>query len=418
MESGKSVGGGAGCGLAAPVRPVYVEGTIAGSSMPFLSTLRIARPAVAAFAAMGVCWGTFAAVLPDLMSMLGVGETRLGLLILFTPIAAVCAMLLAPAAGVALGRIALPVSAIAMALVFAVPGQTDVVWLFPFAMMLCGAATGLTDVLMNARVAALENERRLHLMNLCHAGYSFGYAGGALATGAMRSAGWPPGWVMGAMALLAFALALCTFERDGTIHGLRKPADGSPGHLGLIPVIGGAIVLIAFLTENAAENWSALHIEKTLGGSPAEGAMGPAALALTMGFARLAGQGIAGRVDPFRLLRGGALLAACGALVAAGASGPVMAYAGFIVMGIGASVIAPTAFSLVGRLADPEARARAVARATLLGYFGYFFGPPMLGFIAGAFGLRMSFVFAAAMLMLVLVLAPVMARVRAAAQAA
>ena len=48
-------------------------------------------------------------------------------------------------------------------------------------------------------------------------------------------------------------------------------------------------------------------------------------------------------------------------------------------MGIGASVLAPTAFSLVGQLSAPEARARAVARATLLGYFGYFFGPPLLG---------------------------------------
>jgi MFS family permease len=87
-----------------------------------------------------------------------------------------------------------------------------------------------------------------------------------------------------------------------------------------------------------------------------------------------------------------------------------MAYAGFIVMGIGSSVIAPTAFSLVGRLAAPEARARAVARATLYGYFGYFFGPPMLGFLAAAFGLRWAFAAAAIALMAVLVLAPLMGR--------
>jgi len=87
-----------------------------------------------------------------------------------------------------------------------------------------------------------------------------------------------------------------------------------------------------------------------------------------------------------------------------------MAYAGFIVMGIGSSVISPTAFSLVGRLAEPSARARAVARATLLGYFGYFFGPPLLGVIAGGYGLRFAFVFAAGLLMSVLVLAPWLAR--------
>ena len=374
------------------------------------NTLTVARAPLAAFAAMGVVWGTFAAALPDLKAMLGVDEARLGVMLLFTPLAAVTAMLLAPGFGAAMGRMALPLAALTMGLAFALPGQSASLLLFPIAMMACGAATGLTDVLMNARVAQIENTRGMHLMNLCHAAYSFGYAGGALGTGAMRGAGWGPDWVLGVMALVAASLALLTWERDGQIDGLRKPKGPGVAGLGMIPVLGGGVVLIAFMTENAAEAWSALHIEKTLGGSPSEGAMGPAALALTMGFARLAGQGLIARVSPFRLLIGGALLAACGALIAAAATSPMMAYAGFIVMGLGASVIAPTAFSLVGRLAAPEARARAVARATLLGYFGYFFGPPMLGFIAGTFGLRFAFVFAACLLMLVLLLSPLMAR--------
>ncbi|MGB8811711.1 MAG: MFS transporter [Paracoccaceae bacterium] len=378
--------------------------------MPVLPTLVAARPALAAFAAMGVLWGTFAAVLPDIKTMLGVDEARLGMLMLMTPIAAVLAMLLAPAAGVALGRVALPVAALCMAMAFALPGQVTVIWLFPLAMMACGAATGLTDVLMNARVSALEHKHDLHLMNLTHAAYSFGYAGGAIVTGAMRNAGWTPGWVMGTAGLLAALLALSTWERDGTIHGLAKPKGKGMAHLGMIPVIGGGIVLIAFMTENAAENWSALHIEKTLGGSPAEGAMGPAAMALTMGFARIAGQGLVTRLNPFRLLKYGAVLSATGALIAALATSPGMAYGGFIVMGLGSSVIAPTAFSLVGRLSNPKARARSVARATLLGYFGYFFGPPTLGFLAGTFGLRAAFVFAAVMLLSLLILAPIMAR--------
>jgi MFS family permease len=378
--------------------------------MPILSTLTAARTGIAAFAAMGVLWGTFAAVLPDLKTMLGVDETRLGLLLFLTPIAAVCAMLLAPRIGAGLGRVALPVSVGLMGLTFALPGQASVIWMFPLAMLACGAATGLTDVLMNARVAALENARGLHLMNLTHAAYSFGYAGGAVATGAMRSWGWSPAWVMGTMALLGLGFAVLAMERDGRIEGLVVPKGEVAGRLGLVPVIGGGMVLIAFMTENASENWSALHIEQTLGGSPAEGAAGPAALALTMGFARLVGQGIVARVNPFGLMRGGAVLAAIGALIAAGAVSPLIAYAGFIVMGIGASVIAPTAFSLVGRQAAPEARARAVARATLLGYFGYFFGPPALGFLAGAFGLRAAFVFAAVMLCFILVLAGMMAR--------
>lgn len=378
--------------------------------MSVVATLRIARPAVAAFAAMGVLWGSFAADLPDIKVMLDIDESRLGALMFMTPIAAVMAMLVAPMAGVAFGRWALPAACALMCLGFALPGQTASLWLFPLAMMACGAGTGLTDVLMNARVAALENARGVHLMNLCHAAYSFGYAGGAIATGALRSAGWSPSWVLGCMALLAALVALATLEKDGRIDGLARPKGKGAAHLGLVPVIGGAMVLIAFLTENAAENWSALHIEKSLGGSPADGAMGPALMAITMGVARLFGQGLAGRIAAVWLLSGGAAVSASGALTAALATSPGMAYAGFIVMGIGSSVIAPTVFSLVGRLANPEARARAVARATLLGYFGYFFGPPLIGFIAGQFGLRFAFVCAAVMLAGIPLLARVLLR--------
>jgi MFS family permease len=377
-----------------------------------LATLAYSRPALAAFGAMGVLWGTFAAVLPDLKAMLGVDEAQLGLLIFFTPIAAITAMLLAPAFGAALGRAALPLAVFLMALAFALPGQASVIWMFPLAMACAGAATGLTDVLMNARVAAMETGRGIHLMNLAHAVYSFGYAGGAILTGVMRGAGWGPGWVMGTMAGIGLLCALLTLEADGRILGLRKPKDGTALPLGLVPIIGGGIVMIAFMTENAAENWSALHIEQTLGGSPEEGALGPAALALTMGFARLGGQWLAGRVNPFTLLKTGAVIAAIGSLVASWAGSPAEAYAGFIIMGIGASVLAPTAFSLVGQRSAPEARARAVARATQLGYLGYFLGPPLLGLIAGAFGLRFAFVFAAGVLCVLFVLVPLLARQR------
>jgi MFS family permease len=367
----------------------------------------VARAPLAAFAAMGVVWGGFAAELPDIKTMLGVDESRLGLLLFMTPLAAVVAMLVAPWVGERLGRIALPGAAIAMAAAFVLPGQVGpMVWLFPLAMMVCGAATGLTDVLMNARVADLEGRTGLHMMNLCHAGYSFGYAGGAISVGIMRDAGWPPAAVLGALGLIAAVLAVLTPERDGRIASLARPKDRAAAHLGLLPLLGGAMVLIAFLTENAAENWSALHIEKTLGGSPAHGAMGPAVMALTMGMARLVGQGMAARVDPVRLLTMGAAVSATGALIAGAAVNPAMAYFGFMVMGIGSSVIAPTTFSLVARRAEPQSRARAVARTTLFGYFGYFIGPPLFGYIAGHLGLRLAFVVAAALLVFV----PVMAR--------
>jgi Major Facilitator Superfamily len=375
-----------------------------------LASLRIARAPLAAFAAMGVLWGGFAADMPDLKAMLGVDEAQLGRLLLATPLAAILAMFAAPALARGLGRHVLAALTLAMAAAFALPGQAGVWWLFPLAMLAAGASTGAVDVLMNARATMAEARAGRPLMNLCHAAYSFGYAGGALMTGALRAQSLPPGVVMGALALTAGLIALATIEADGRIEGLARPPRGQAPGLGLVPLIGGGVVLIAFLTENAAEYWSALHVEQTLGGSPAFGSAAPAVLALTMGLARLAGQGLSHRISALRLLLGAAALAACGALLVAAAPGPSLAYLGFIVLGLGASVISPTAFTLIGQAARPEARARAVARATMLGYCGYFIGPPALGLIAGHFGLRAAFLFAAAMLLLVWALAPLLSR--------
>lgn len=377
-----------------------------------LSLLRPARAPVAAFAAMGICWGAFAAELPDLKSMLGVEEARLGLVLFGTPLAAVVSMLAAPWLARLFGARVLPVTTLTMCLAFALPGQVPVWWLFPLAMLACGAGTGATDVLMNARTAAIEARLGTSLMNLAHAAYSFGYAGGALMVGALRSSGWAPGAVMLAVAVTSAALAMLTVEHDGQIDGLDRPRSGTAAPLGWVPMLGGLMAMLAFMTENAAENWSALHVEKTLGGSPAAGSAGPAVIALTMGLARLVGQGLAARIAPLRLILGGGALAATGALIVAAATSPAMAYAGFIILGAGASVISPTAFTLVGRAASDATRARAIARATMVGYFGYFIGPPLLGLIAGTFSLRFAFVFAAVLVGLNMALAPLVARRR------
>lgn len=372
-------------------------------------TFLFARPAFAAFTAMGLLWGAMAADFPDIKAMLNVDASQFGMLLFFSPGAALLGMFLAPKVAESAGRMALPLAVGVMALAFTLPGMISNYWIFPIALMACGFGTGMTDILMNARVAAMENDRGLPLMNLCHAGYSFGYAGGALLTGVLRNMGWPPSAVLPAMAAIALVLAVLSSAPDGKIDDLQRSKSGKAVKLGWLPLIGGVIVLVAFMTENAIELWSALFIETILGGEPEQGAAGPAVMAITMGVARLFGQGLAKWVKMVTLLTGGAILAAAGAVIAATAGGPGVAYLGFFIIGIGASVIAPTAFSLVGQMAAPADRARAVGRATMFGYFGYFIGPPVVGLLAGQFGLRIAFVFAAMILMTV----PLQARIAA-----
>jgi predicted MFS family arabinose efflux permease len=373
--------------------------------MSLLRQIRLARAPIVAFAAMGMLWGAFAALVPDVKAMLGASDAEYGVLLFATPLAAVAAMLAAPALAPRLGRHVLPVSMALLALSFLLPGWMSVPVLFAVAMLAVGASNGFLDVTMNARVSALELSHGLHLMNLNHAAYSFGYAGAAVATGAARAAGHAPGEILSVVALVIGALALLTVERGPDINGFDRAA-GFGGRLGALPVWGGVIVLIAFLSENAAENWSALHIERTLGGSVREGSFGPAIMALTAGLGRTVGQVVVARVAEAVLMRWGVLLAAAGMVLTALAPTPLVVHLGLVVTGLGASVIAPTAFSVVGRLSDPGRRALMIARATTLGYLGYFFGPPALGLVAEMFGLRAAFLGIAGVILAVLWLFP------------
>lgn len=349
-----------------------------------------ARAPLVAFAGLGMLWGTFAALVPDLKAALGVGDDGLGRLFLFASTSAVVFMLFAPRIGQALGTHAVPVSMLATAAAFALPGHMALPIAFGLAMALVGASAGTLDVLMNARVSMIEQRTGLHLMNLNHAGFSFGYAAGAVVTGAARTAGGDPGPVLGAMAVVVALAALAARERDAALPVLKRTA-GLAVPLGPVVIPGGLVILGAFLAENATETWSALHIERTLGGTPAQGSLGPGLLGLTMGIGRLGGQIVAARVSEGLLLRAAAALTALGAAGAALAGSPQAAMAGFIVLGFGVSVIAPTAFAMIGRGVAPEARARAISRASALGYMGFFLGPPLLGALSGVLGLRAAF---------------------------
>jgi len=368
--------------------------------MTYTAGIAVSRGPMAVFMGIGIMWGAFMATLPDLKAQIGVSDAALGVVLIFGSVAAIAMMLAAPRLGGALGRAALPLGTMAMGVALMLPAQaSSPVW-FAGAMLAMGGGSGAADVWANARVATIEAARRVKLMNLNHAAYSFAYAGAAGLTGLARAAGFTPLAILTVAGLGVLALALLAVERDAQIDGAvpgRAKAPARP--LGPVPILAGLLALVAFLGENAGEAWSALYIERDLGAAVGQGSYAPALMAVTMGVGRLVGQALATRLADRALLRGGLVLAGLGAAAVAAAPGVLTAYAAFMLMGLGLSVMVPTALAMAGRLAEPAARARAIARTTVLGYLGFFLGPPMLGFVAEMAGLRASYGLVAALLL-------------------
>jgi MFS family permease len=360
------------------------------ASMSLVRALAQCRATLPAFAVIGIYWGAFAAQVPELKAGIGADDWAFGLALLCGATGAVTAMWLAPRVDAAAGARAMQLAAVGVALCFLLPGLAPGIFLFALAMFLAAGATGLLDVVMNARVSQIEARNDRGLMNLNHATFSFAYAASALVAGAAREVGIAPAVVFLGLGVVTLALVPFLCMAPDAPGAEDEPHPEGPGFRRVV-LWAGLITLAAFMAENATEAWSALHIERTLGGRAAEGALGPAILGLTMGIGRLTGHFVTPRGRERAVIFAAALVSGTGAAVAARASSPAMAYLGFAILGFGVSVIAPLALALVGRMVRARDRAMAISRTTVIGYFGFFIGPPTMGFVSEAFGLRASF---------------------------
>lgn len=367
--------------------------------MAIPATLTLSWRASLGFVAMGLSWGSYAAQVPVIKTRIGASDAEFGTILSIAPLGLLLAVLLGPRLDDRLGANTLRFLGICVAASFLLPGLATGPLVFGVGLFAVTLASGSLDIVANARVSELEASEGRSLMNFNHAMFSLAYALGAVFAGAAREAGLLP------PAVFAMVLAVVV---AGALWARVAPAPLAAGATaGALPVpvivLGGLVVMAAFMVEGGTESWSALHIERTLGGRAAEGALGPAMLGLTMGLGRLGGQALSGRMRDPELVALAACVTAVGGWIAAAAGSPLVAYTGFGLLGLGVSVMAPTALAIVGRRVGPGPRARAMALVSILGFAGFFIGPPMMGFLSDAYGLRVAFAVLAGGVLLALI---------------
>ena len=356
-----------------------------------IADIQASRYALAGFVAIGAGWATFAAQMPAIKAQVGLADGHYGVLVLLGSIGAMMAMWLAPAVHRLFGRRSMAVGAVAMAAGFVIVGLAGSASVFTIGIFLAAAGSGVTDILANAEVSVRESETRRSLMNLNHGAFSATYGLAALLVAPVREAGWSPVLVFACLA----GLVLCLLP---ALQGARARPDESDHAApegddfpGAVVWLGGIIVLIAFLGEASAEGWSALHIERTIGGTPAQGALGPAILGLSMAVGRLGAHFFIAHVPPLRVITAACLCATAGLFLVSVAPGLGAVYLGFGLAGLGVSVIGPLALGLVGQSVPARHQLLAISRAAALGFGAFFIGPVLMGFVSEAFGLRFSF---------------------------
>jgi len=260
--------------------------------------------------------------------------------------------------------------------------------------LVLGACLSTQDVAMNSHAIVLEHQADKRYMSTFHAMFSLGALGGGL-VGA-----WFSQHNIDLMKHVAF-IAMLVFLANFCVRNWFLPAE-----LDQHPVEGkkkikkpklflivGLLGLCAAIGEGSAGDWGAILARDTFDATPFISTLPYICFSAAMVIGRLFGDRAASKYGPMNLIVGGGLIAGIGlggGLLVGGIGGVIF---GWLAAGIGLSIVIPMLFSQAGEIAKTRfegqfAPSEGVAMVSGIAYFGFLVGPPTLGFLADAIGLR------------------------------
>ena len=259
-------------------------------------------------------------------------------------------------------------------------------WLLA-ATLLTGIAIGGLDVAMNTQATVIERAWGGPIMSGVHGWFSFGGLAGAAAGGALTEAS------VSFQAVISVAAALDFIAIVGSARwlGVAIAPAGWPGFARpRRAVLGiGVLCLLAFLLEGAVFDWTAVYMHEVAGASIGTASSGFGGFSLSMAAGRFAGDAFIRGIGPKRVVAYGAGLAAGGIALACAIPDPTIVTVGLTLAGLGQANIVPVLFSAAGRLPGIPSGA-GVAMAATMGYGAFVVGPPAIGLLADAIGLRLA----------------------------
>ncbi len=350
----------------------------------------------ACFFLFAAALGALLSRLPDLQVQLGLGESQLGLTLIGMAVGSLISLSLSSPWIERLGarRTAL-LTVIGTAFCYAlVPWLPNAPLVFA-ALFVAGFLAGMLEINLNLEADRIEALLGRRIMNRAHGMWSLGFFVTALVAAGLRQAGLPvvahTGLAFGLVALVA-SLVLRHMTAAPPRPDLAAPAAAAPRlalpSLGLLPLC--IIAAAAFLIEGTGIDWSVIYMRDTFDVAPFVGGLSLTLFTALMALGRLFADPVVDRFGPRAVATAMLAVAACGSLAIGLAPHPYVALFGFGLIGLGCASVYPLAVSAAAQRADRPSGVNVAALAQM-SFVVFFLGPPLLGFVAEHFGIRLSY---------------------------
>jgi MFS family permease len=349
------------------------------------------RATAVVFAVHGCVTGSFAARLPWIATHVGADVGHLGLALVMPAVGALLAM---PFSARLAHRFPLrtlvKITIVAWSASLVLPALPSSLALLCVLLLVFGAAAGLADMAMNTEGALVERALGRSVMSSFHGFWSIGVLAGAIVSALASRAGVDarPQFVAEVIVLsvLGVLAARHLLDEAPSVESAPPPLFAHPTRPVLLI---GLVGLCAIFAEQAGTDWSALFVQRELGGSASTAAFAVSSFAVTMAVARLLGDRAIQRLGSVTTVRVSAACAVAGAAIVALAPGVAVGLAGFALLGIGVALVVPLTFAAAGRVGPHPAR--SIAGVAGVAYGSGLVAPGAIGGIAAVSSLTTSF---------------------------
>ncbi len=342
------------------------------------------------FFVAGITFATWASRIPDIKVKLNLNDAELGGILFALPAGSMVSLPISGFLVAKLGsRTVMLIAAFCYPLLLSFLAIVDSSFILAILLFFFGLLGNMMNISVNTQAVAVEELYKKSIMASFHGIWSLaGFSGAAVGT-LLISLGFDPLKHFIIIAITAILIAF--FMKSG-----RMPKDAVIGNQPLFvkPDIVllklGLISFCCMAAEGTMFDWSGIYFQKIVQAPKSLVTLGYSAFMGTMAIGRFLGDGLALRFGRKEILQGSGFLIAAGLLIAVFIPTLPFATLGFLLVGFGVSSVVPIVYSQAGK-SEKMSPGMALAAVSSIGFLGFFIGPPLIGFVAKAFGLQWSF---------------------------
>ncbi|MHA3789606.1 MFS transporter [Flavobacterium hauense] len=343
--------------------------------------------------AMGLNFATWASRIPDIKTSLGLSEGDLGTILFSIPLGQMCMMAFSGRLAVKYGSHRMVVLGLSIYIAAMITlGLAQDQWQLSLGLFFFGVCSNMTNISVNTQGIYTEGIFRRPVMSSFHGAWSTAGFTGALIGIGMKSFKIEPYLHFIIVGVLLWGIIFLNYRY--LIKAKSQPRTKTKKKLFSKPdtvlLWLGAMSFCCMLSEGIMFDWSGVYFTDVIKAEGALGVLGYASFMAMMATGRFMGDIVVRKMGRKKMLIISGCLISIGLYTAVLLPYLVPATLAFMLVGLGVSSVVPSVYSIAGRRPNMEPSI-ALQTVSSVSFLGFMLGPPVIGHVAHATSLRISF---------------------------